>query len=201
MLPQNDDNVSPIYFAQRPIRWLEAITSTRATASGGPNFAFELCVSQTTAKERASLDLSSWEVAFLGAEPIRAESLQRFAETFEPWGFRRKSFTPCYGMAEGTLLLTAPRERRPPTMYRNGSMFGKRQSTRHQKTASTEHIVGCGSPIADHEIAIVDPEFGSTIAGWPRRRDSGLRSVRRARLLKSSGRDAQHVSCEARRRR
>jgi acyl-CoA synthetase (AMP-forming)/AMP-acid ligase II len=102
--------MSPTHFAQRPIRWLEAITSTCATHSGGPNFAFELCVSQTPEEERASLDRSSWDVAFLGAEPIRVQTLRNFAEAFEPFGFRRTAFTPCYGMAEGTLLLTVPRK-------------------------------------------------------------------------------------------
>jgi acyl-CoA synthetase (AMP-forming)/AMP-acid ligase II len=150
--------MSPTQFAQRPIRWLEAITSSRATHSGAPNFAFELCASQATAEERAGLDLTSWDVAFVGAEPIRAETLHKFAEAFEPCGFRRASFAPCYGMAEATLLLTAPGARCPPTV-RNRSLLTHRPSTEHQ-TTDTDQIVGCGSVISNHEIVIVNPETG-----------------------------------------
>jgi acyl-CoA synthetase (AMP-forming)/AMP-acid ligase II len=150
--------MSPTHFAQRPIRWLAAITSTRATHSGGPNFAFDLCVSQTTEEERACLDLTSWDVAFLGAEPIRAETLRRFAAAFERCGFRRASFTPCYGMAEGTLLLTALGARCAPTI-RNRSLLAHQRSTERQ-TTDTDQIVGCGSVIGDHEIVVVDPETG-----------------------------------------
>jgi acyl-CoA synthetase (AMP-forming)/AMP-acid ligase II len=150
--------MSPTYFAQRPIRWLQAITSTRATHSGGPNFALELCVSQTTQEERTCLDLRSWEVAFLGAEPIRAETLHKFADAFEPCGFRRAVFTPCYGMAEGTLLLTAPGKRCTPTL-RKRSLLAHQPSTERQ-TTNTDQIVGCGSVIGNHEIVVVDPETG-----------------------------------------
>ncbi len=73
---------SPVSFLQRPLRWLQAISRTRAIISGGPNFAYDLCVEKTTAEQRAGLDLSCWRVAFNGAEPVRAETLDRFAEAF-----------------------------------------------------------------------------------------------------------------------
>ncbi len=82
--------MSPLDFLARPMRWLEAISRTRAAMSGGPNFAFDLCVRKSSPAERARLDLSSWEVAFNGAEPVRAETLSRFAEAFAPAGFRRR---------------------------------------------------------------------------------------------------------------
>ena len=74
--------MSPFDFLQRPMRWLEAIAKYRATVSGGPNFAYELCVKRATDEEIAKLDLSSWRVAFNGAEPVRRATLDRFAETF-----------------------------------------------------------------------------------------------------------------------
>jgi acyl-CoA synthetase (AMP-forming)/AMP-acid ligase II len=98
--------MSPVAFLQRPLRWLQAISRYKATTSGGPNFAYELCVSKISNEQRETLDLSSWDVAFNGAEPVRAETLERFATAFEPYGFRREAFYPCYGMAETTRLVS-----------------------------------------------------------------------------------------------
>jgi acyl-CoA synthetase (AMP-forming)/AMP-acid ligase II len=98
--------MSPVAFLQRPLRWLQAISQSKATISGGPNFAYELCIQRTTHEQRLALDLSCWEVAFNGAEPINAETLDRFAEAFAPSGFRREAFYACYGLAESTLMVT-----------------------------------------------------------------------------------------------
>ncbi|HLE83084.1 MAG TPA: AMP-binding protein, partial [Thermoanaerobaculia bacterium] len=98
--------MSPVAFLQRPRRWLEAIDRFRATTSGGPDFAFDLCVERVPEAERAGLDLSSWRLAFNGAEPVRAATLDRFSAAFAPWGFRREAFHPCYGLAEATLFVT-----------------------------------------------------------------------------------------------
>src|SRR2546423_2126189 len=98
--------MSPISFLQRPARWLEAISRYRITTSGGPNFAYDLCVRKITAEQRTKLDLSRWTVAFSGAEPVRAETIERFVEMFEPCGVRREAFYPCYGLAEATLLVS-----------------------------------------------------------------------------------------------
>ena len=98
--------MSPVAFLQRPVRWLQAISHYKATTSGAPNFAYELCVNKITNEQRETLDLSSWDVAFNGAEPVRAETLERFANAFEPYGFRREAFYPCYGMAETTLIIS-----------------------------------------------------------------------------------------------
>ena len=96
--------MSALHFLQRPGRWLSAITRFRATHTGGPPFAYELCVRRVTDAEKESLDLSSWQVAFVGTEPIRNESLARFAGAFASCGFRQTSLYPCYGLAEATLL-------------------------------------------------------------------------------------------------
>ena len=95
--------MSPMSFLQKPYRWLSAITRFRGTTSGGPNFAYDLCVRKITPEQRKTLDLSSWRVAFNGAEPVRAETLDAFAEAFAPCGFRREAFYPCFGLAEATL--------------------------------------------------------------------------------------------------
>ncbi len=102
--------MSPVAFLQRPLRWLQAISRYGATTSGGPNFAYDLCVRKISPEQRAALDLSSWSVAFNGAEPIRAETLDRFAEAFAPCGFRREAFYPCYGLAEATLFVSGGSE-------------------------------------------------------------------------------------------
>lgn len=97
--------MAPATFLQRPIRWLEAISKYRGTISGAPNFAYELCVKRIRPEQLAALDLSSWQVAGNGAEPIRAETLRRFCATFAPAGFNPRAFIPCYGMAEATLYV------------------------------------------------------------------------------------------------
>ncbi|MEM7347702.1 MAG: AMP-binding protein, partial [Chloroflexota bacterium] len=86
--------MSPTAFLQKPVRWLQAISDYKGTISGGPNFAYELCLEKITPQERATLDLSSWEVAFNGAEPVRDETLTRFTKAFAPSGFRREAFYP-----------------------------------------------------------------------------------------------------------
>ena len=106
--------LSPVAFLQRPLRWLETISRCGATISGGPNFAYDLCVEKSTPSQRTALDLSRWRVAFNGAEPIRAETLDRFAAAFAPAGFRREAFLPCYGLAEATLLVSGNKAGSPP---------------------------------------------------------------------------------------
>jgi acyl-CoA synthetase (AMP-forming)/AMP-acid ligase II/acyl carrier protein len=100
---------SPLDFLQRPLRWLQAVSATRATISGGPNFAWDLCVRrflELPEHKRPTLDLSSWRVAFNGAEPVRAATLSRFASTFADVGFSSRAWFPCYGLAEATLLVS-----------------------------------------------------------------------------------------------
>ncbi len=96
--------MAPLTFVKRPIRWLQAISRARATASGGPDFAYRLCVERIAPEEAATLDLSSWKVAFVGAEPVRATTLDAFAVRFAVAGFRCEALYPCYGMAEVTLF-------------------------------------------------------------------------------------------------
>ena len=90
--------MSPVDFILKPLRWLQAISRYRATTSGGPNFAYELCLRKITPEQRAELDLSCWAIAANGAEPVLADTLDRFATAFEPAGFNREAFCPAYGM-------------------------------------------------------------------------------------------------------
>src|SRR5207253_11163350 len=108
--------MSPVSLFSNPFSWLQAIDRHRGTASGGPNFAYDLCLRKVTPEQRASLDLSRWQLAFTGAEPIRAETLERFAETFAPCGFRREAFYPCYGLAEATLIVSGGQVTAPPVV-------------------------------------------------------------------------------------
>ena len=98
--------LSPLSFVQRPIQWLRAISQYQGTHSGGPNFAYDLCVRKIPHEERKTLDLKSWQVAYNGAEPIHHDTLLRFTKTFEPNGFRWKTFCPAYGLAESTLKVS-----------------------------------------------------------------------------------------------
>ncbi|HEX2222588.1 MAG TPA: AMP-binding protein, partial [Thermoanaerobaculia bacterium] len=107
--------MSPLAFLQQPGRWLRAIARYRATTSGGPNFAYDLCARKAAALA-PELDLSSWSLAFNGAEPVRADTMERFAARFARCGFRRQAFYPCYGLAEATLFVTGGRVGEPPRM-------------------------------------------------------------------------------------
>jgi 1-acyl-sn-glycerol-3-phosphate acyltransferase len=100
--------MSPLAFLSRPERWLRAIQRHRATISPAPNFAYELCVRKIADKDLQGLDLSSWRAATNGAEPVRAETLERFATRFAPYGFRRDALMPVYGLAEGSLAVSVP---------------------------------------------------------------------------------------------
>jgi amino acid adenylation domain-containing protein len=149
--------MAPHAFLQRPTRWLETITRFRATTSGGPNFAYDLCVRKVADDELEALDLSCWRVAFNGAEPIRAATLARFADRFAPCGFRREAFFPCYGLAEATLLVTGGPAGRVPverTIDRAALAEGRIAAPR----TSAQTLIGCGSAAAGVELRIVDPE-------------------------------------------
>ncbi len=152
--------MSPVAFLQRPVRWLQAISRYKATTSGGPNFAYELCVSKITNEQRETLDLSSWEVAFNGAEPVRAETLERFAAAFEPYGFRREAFYPCYGMAETTLIVSGGLKAALPVLK---TVQGDALEQNRVIPASTENdgvqtLVGCGQSSLEQQIVIAHPD-------------------------------------------
>ena len=150
----------PVAFMQRPFRWLEAISRFKATSSGGPNFAYDVCFRKITPEQLASLDLSSWKVAFTGAEPVRAETLEQFAATFEPCGFRKEAFVPCYGMAETTLIVSGGLKTALPIIRQvdGAALEQNRVVAATGKQESIRALVGCGQNLLDQKILIVDPE-------------------------------------------
>ena len=155
----------PTAFLQKPLRWLRAISRYRGTTSGGPDFAYDLCARRIAPADREGLDLSSWSLAFNGAEPVRAATLDRFAEAFAPCGFRREAFYPCYGLAEATLFVAGGTTGRPPVVR----AFSAPELERHRGLAAdgaenVRRLVGCGAPPPEQELAIVDPEVRVRLA-------------------------------------
>lgn len=152
--------MGPVMFLQRPARWLQTLSRHRIEISGGPNFAFQLCVDKIADEELEGVDLSNWRIAFNGAEPIRPKTLDAFAERFAPYGFRREAFLPCYGMAEATLLVTGgPRQGRPVTCCFDGGLLDDKKVVSvdpdHQRARA---LVGCGRVINGEVVEIVSPD-------------------------------------------
>jgi amino acid adenylation domain-containing protein len=145
---------SPRYFLESPVRWLELISRHRATLSGGPDFAYRLCLDRVKGARLAGLDLSSWRVAYTGAEPVRADTEAEFIERFAPAGFDPGAVYPCYGLAEATLFVTGGR--------RGGGLvapaFSAAALAKGQGLESTHgvQLVGCGAVPADHTLRIAD---------------------------------------------
>ncbi|ACC81529.1 hybrid non-ribosomal peptide synthetase/type I polyketide synthase [Nostoc punctiforme] len=152
--------MSPASFVQQPIRWLKAISDYKATHCGGPNFGYELCVSKITPEQRANLDLSSWCSAYSGAEPVRRETLEKFAATFKSSGFQAKFFYPCYGMAEATLMISGGGVADEPVYcVVDPKALEKNQIIQvSEDTPKVKHLVGCGYAWLDTKIAIANPQ-------------------------------------------
>ncbi|HET9210960.1 MAG TPA: AMP-binding protein, partial [Thermoanaerobaculia bacterium] len=146
--------MAPVAFLQRPVRWLRAIAKWKAHTSGAPDFAYDLCVRKITPEQREGLDLSSWRVAFDGAEPVRAATLEAFIEAFGPIGFQRDAFFPCYGLAEATLIVSGRRRPESPVIR----TFQGLEEHRVEATQEGTRLVGCGPAGLGLEIAIADPE-------------------------------------------
>jgi amino acid adenylation domain-containing protein len=150
----------PASFLQRPYRWLQAISQYKGTTSGGPNFAYELCTQKITPEQKETLDLSSWSVAFNGAEPIRHDTLEQFALSFAECGFRKEAFYPCYGMAETTLMISGVQKATSPiiaTVQKSALEFN-RVIASIAEDEDVYHFVSCGRVIPDQKVVIVNPE-------------------------------------------
>jgi amino acid adenylation domain-containing protein/non-ribosomal peptide synthase protein (TIGR01720 family) len=152
--------MSPASFLQHPLRWLEAVSRFQVTHTGGPNFAYDLCVRRVSAEQRAKLDLRSWRVAYNGAEPVRFETLRRFADEFRECGFRWEAFYPAYGLAEATLKVTGGRSDEPPVTctVRMVALEQNRVVEAVPEEEDTRTLVGSGQAGLDTEIEIVDAE-------------------------------------------
>lgn len=152
--------MAPASFLQRPFAWLEAMSRFRATTSGAPNFAYDLCVERITAAERRNLDLSSWRTSFNGAEPIRADTTARFIATFADCGLRADVVLPCYGLAEGTLLVSGgPTQRTPLCVIADRfSLESGELRTAGEYDANAVFLVASGEPVIEQDVRIVDPD-------------------------------------------
>jgi acyl-CoA synthetase (AMP-forming)/AMP-acid ligase II len=149
----------PVAFLQRPYRWLQAVSRYQATTSGAPNFAYDLCARKVTDEQAASLDLSSWSVAFSGAEPVRAETLDLFAKRFAPYGFRREAFYPCYGLAEATLLVSGGAHAASPGLCSvDADSLERNFVSPPADEADSRTLVSCGWAWDTQRIAIVDSD-------------------------------------------
>ena len=150
--------MSPLSFLQRPLGWLQTISRLGADSGGGPNFAYDLCASRVTPEERVTLDLSSWETAFCGAEPIRRETLERFAAAFAPCGFRWEGFYPGYGLAEATLFVSGGSKTAPPVVLsvEGAELERDRVVMASAADKGVRTLIGCGRNLADQEVVVVD---------------------------------------------
>jgi acyl-CoA synthetase (AMP-forming)/AMP-acid ligase II len=152
--------MSPLDFVTRPLRWLEAISKHRASISGGPNFAYELCTTRLTDEELRGLELSCWRIAFNGSEPVQAEVLRRFSQRFQVCGFRNQTHYPCYGLAEATLFVSGSAGPREPVIKALSRSRLVEHEVREAEGPQDElkHLVSCGRAFHDEVIKIVDAE-------------------------------------------
>jgi acyl-CoA synthetase (AMP-forming)/AMP-acid ligase II len=163
--------MSAASFIAKPARWLQAITDHRATISGAPNFAYELCTRRVTGDQMRTLDLGCWDGAFNGSEMVRAETLERFADKFASCGFRRKAFVSCYGLAEATLLVSAsPASTFPAVRRLDGEELQQHRVRPASQGARNVRSAGAAATAA---AARVDrrPRDANAVPGRSRRRD------------------------------
>ncbi|MEM7593523.1 MAG: fatty acyl-AMP ligase [Cyanobacteria bacterium P01_A01_bin.83] len=158
--------MSPIALAQQPFLWLQAMSKYQITTSGGPNFAYDLLCQKVSEEQRATLDLSHWEVAFTGAEPVRAATLAKFVELYQPWGFKPEAFYPCYGMAEATLFITGIDAAEYPNIIYldHKALMDDRVVTVAPDHPDAKSAVSCGSTWLGDEVIIVNAETNTKCA-------------------------------------
>lgn len=151
--------MSPLTFLAKPVRWLQAIQTYRGTLSSAPNFAYELCVKKISDEELVGLDLSSWRLAFNGAEAVLPETLTRFGRRFAPYGFHSEALTPVYGLAECSVGLAFPPSGRGPlvdSVQRASFTYTGCAVPAASDEASALSFASCGRPLPGHELRIVD---------------------------------------------
>lgn len=155
----------PLAFVQHPFNWLRAISERGTAISVAPNFAYELCVRRVKKEQIETLDLSGWRLAAVGAEPVRAETLERFCETFAPAGFPREAFFPCYGLAESTVMVSGGPALDEPVIrsFDAHDLTAGRVRPAKEGTRARQ-LVGCGQIQPSLALRVVDPVTGETCA-------------------------------------
>ncbi len=151
--------MSPIAVFQNPNRWLKAVSNYKATITNGPNFAYDICVDRIKPEQITDIDLSHLQVAGNGAEPVRWETLERFANTFAPYGFRREAFFPSYGMAEATLVISGGsiKEASSIQFIDEQALEQNRVVIVAPEQAGSRTVVSCGRPWPGNRVIIVNP--------------------------------------------
>ena len=147
--------MSPAYFLARPVRWLEAISEYGGTISGGPDFAYRLCSERVSESALERLDLSGWRVAYSGSEPIRLDTLERFAEKFSACGFSHENFLASYGLAEATLFVAGGvRGHGIPALHLDDQALAQNRAEPGQGSA----MMSCGFSQPEHAVLVMDPQ-------------------------------------------
>ena len=149
--------LAPATFLHRPMVWLQTISKRRVEVAGCPNFGFDHCVDRLRPEAIEGLDLSSWRVAFNGAEPVRAPTLERFAKAFAPYGFRASALYPSYGMAEATIMISGGRRGDGAIVRAVDEAAFQKSRVVDAAAGSGRDLVACGRELDGEEIAIVDP--------------------------------------------
>jgi len=157
----------PVVFLKNPYFWMRAISKYKAVVSGAPNFAYELCIAKVTKEERDGLDLSRWHTAYSGAEPVRVETLKRFSEFFGPCGFNSNSFSPGYGLAEATLVVsTTTHKEKPVIIYISKSELEKNRVVKvNADNPDGQAAIGVGKSCIE-TLLIVNPETRLELPIW-----------------------------------
>jgi len=150
--------MAPASFLRSPVSWLRAISRHQGVISGGPNFAYRLCVDKISPEDRAELDLSGWSVAFNGAEPIHHETLKQFTSTFAPHGFRQEAFYSCYGLAESTLIVSGGLRDVAPVIKTVAAKALECKEWVESSNGDGRALVSCGKVLPDQHVVLVNPE-------------------------------------------
>ncbi len=152
--------LDPADFLRRPMRWIEAIAQTEATVSCSPNFGYELCAAAVEDEGLPQLDLHAWSMAMMGAEPVRPQTMERFARAFAPAGFSAEALYPSYGLAESTLIVTGGGRHAAPVSLSVDRAALERGQVIASETGSKRTLIGAGPALLDQRVAIVGPETG-----------------------------------------
>ncbi|HRL28201.1 MAG TPA: amino acid adenylation domain-containing protein, partial [Alcaligenes sp.] len=146
---------TPQYFTASPLRWLQLVDRYKVSISGGPDFAYRLCLDRIKPQDCLGLDLSHWRVAYTGAEPVRHDTMRDFIDRFAACGFAPQAVYPCYGLAEATLFITGGR--RGEGLHTQRFCTSLLSLGQVQPDESGAILVGCGQVAVGHELRIVDP--------------------------------------------
>jgi fatty-acyl-CoA synthase len=161
--------MSPLQFLKRPAQWLQAMTRYRGTITFGPNFAYALCIKRVRNKELEGVDLSAWRVAGCGAEPVRAETLELFADKYAAHGFRKDAFFPAYGLAESTLAVSFARGVPTDSVKASVLWSEDKAASADEGNGDVLRLVCCGKAFEGHQVRVFSLDATSATSPLPDR--------------------------------